>query len=48
MKKYNQPETKWRKSEFEPYALELHSAQGDDGQLTNETLFDKDEKDPIF
>ena len=48
MKKYVQPEMKCRRSSFEPYAMEIHSSQGDGEQLGNEVLFDKDEKDPIF
>jgi hypothetical protein len=47
MKKYNKPETKWRRSEFGPFALELHSSVGE-GQLSNETLFDKEGEAPVF
>jgi hypothetical protein len=46
MKKYIQPCTKCRKGMMQPYALDIHSGQGDSEQLSGGANFDENEPMP--
>lgn len=43
MKEYNKPSIKLRRAMMAPYAIDIHTGQGDTGQLAPEGNFDENE-----